>query len=124
MFASAYIENLGDGEFKVSVLPALAQLSNINDMIVQDFNGDGFLDVLAVENLYVSEIETPRNDAGTGLLLLGNGSGTFTVNRGAEIGFFAANDAKRMAVISVGASKGILVGNNNDELQYFEVLAN
>jgi hypothetical protein len=124
MFASAYIENLGAGEFKVSVLPALAQLSNINDMLVEDFNGDGFLDVLAVENLYVSEIETPRNDAGTGLLLLGDGKGTFTVNRGAEIGFYATKDAKRMAVISVGASKGILVGNNNDELQYFEVLAN
>lgn len=124
MFASAYIENLGDGEFKVAVLPTLAQLSNINDMVVQDFNGDGFLDVLAVENLYVSEIETPRNDSGTGLLLLGNGKGRFTVKRGADIGFYAPKDAKRMAVISIGARKGILVGNNNDELQYFEVLDN
>ncbi len=120
-FASAYIENLGDGKFQVSPLPAFAQLSNINDMLVQDFNGDGFLDVLAVENLYVSEIETPRNDAGTGLLLLGNGKGSFAAKRGAEIGFYAANDAKRIAIITVGTKKGILVGNNNDALQYFEL---
>jgi len=120
-FASAYIENLGDGSFSVAALPRLAQLSNINDMLVQDFNGDGFLDVLAVENLYVSEIETPRNDAGTGLLLLGNGKGAFTAKRGAEIGFYAAKDAKRMALITMGDKKGILVGNNNDRMQYFEV---
>jgi hypothetical protein len=124
IFTSSYIENLGGGEFKVSKLPVLAQLSNINDMIVRDFNEDGFLDILAVENLYVSEIETPRNDAGTGLLLLGNGQGEFTVKRGAEIGFYAPKDAKRMAPISIGSSKGILIGNNNDRMQYFKILPN
>lgn len=120
-FASAYIENIGDGSFKVTPLPSLAQLSNINDMLIKDFNGDGFLDVLAIENLYVSEIETPRNDAGTGLLLLGNGKGSFKAKRGAKTGFYAAKDAKRMTFIAVGNNKGILVGNNNDRLQYFEI---
>ena len=120
-FASTYIENLGNGTFTLRTLPSLSQLSNINDMLVQDFNGDGFLDVLAVENLYVSEIETPRNDAGTGLLLLGNGTGRFTVKRGAEIGFYAAKDAKKITAIDIGDEKGILIGNNNDRLQYFKL---
>ena len=120
-FASTYIENLGNGTFTLRTLPSLSQLSNINDMLVQDFNADGFLDVLAVENLYVSEIETPRNDAGTGLLLLGNGTGRFTVKRGAEIGFYAAKDAKKITAIDIGDEKGILIGNNNDRLQYFKL---
>ena len=119
-FASSYIENLGDGTFKVTPLPSLAQLSNINDMLIQDFNADGILDVLAIENLYVSEIETPRNDAGTGLLLLGDGKGNFNVKRGAEIGFYTPNDAKQIIPITVKNKEGILVGNNNGVLQYFE----
>ncbi|MEO9660568.1 MAG: VCBS repeat-containing protein, partial [Maribacter dokdonensis] len=40
-FASVYIENLGNGQFKITDLPNVAQLSNLNDMLVRDFNGDG-----------------------------------------------------------------------------------
>ncbi len=123
-FASVYIENLGGGNFKVKELPMLAQLSNINDMLVRDFNDDGFMDVLAVGNLFVSEIETPRNDAGTGLLLLGDGVGGFLINRGAEIGFYAARDAKKLVEISQGNQRHILVGNNNDILQSFSIKKN
>jgi hypothetical protein len=120
-FASMYIENLGQGKFKISSLPGLTQLTNINDMQVEDYNGDGHTDVLTVGNLFVSEIETPRNDAGTGLLLLGNGKGDFTPLRGAKIGFHAAGDAKRIATIKVSGKNHILVGNNNDVLQSFQL---
>src|SRR6056297_507983 len=120
-FTSAYIKNNGDGTFTVTPLPSLAQLSNINDMLIKDFNDDGFLDVLAIENLYVSEIETPRNDAGTGILLLGDGKGNFNVKRGAAIGFYVANDAKKISKMKVNNQNGILVGNNNAKLQFFEI---
>ncbi|WP_430428009.1 VCBS repeat-containing protein [Maribacter litoralis] len=123
-FASVYIENLGNGQFTISNLPNLAQLSNINDMHVSDFNGDGWLDVLAVGNLYVSEIETPRNDAGTGILLLGDGKGAFTAKRGSETGFFADGDAKKLVAINNDQNNYFLVGNNNDELQFFKLLKN
>ncbi|SIQ17466.1 VCBS repeat-containing protein [Maribacter ulvicola] len=123
-FASVYIENLGNGQFKMTNLPNLAQLSNLNDMLVRDFNDDGALDVLAVGNLFVSEIETPRNDAGTGILLLGNGKGAFTAQRGSEVGFFAAKDAKKLVTISNVQNDYFLVGNNNDILQFFELQKN
>lgn len=120
-FASVYIENIGDGKFKMTNLPNLAQLTNLNDMLISDFNGDGSLDVLAVGNLYVSEIETPRNDAGTGVLLLGDGKGSFTEKRGSEIGFYAAKDAKKLITITNNKKDYYLVGNNNDALQFFEL---
>ena len=120
-FASVYIENIGDGKFKMSNLPNLAQLTNLNDMLISDFNDDGSLDVLAVGNLYVSEIETPRNDAGTGVLLLGDGKGSFTAKRGSEIGFYAAKDAKKLITITNNKKDYYLVGNNNDALQFFEL---
>ncbi|MEP3373035.1 MAG: VCBS repeat-containing protein [Maribacter dokdonensis] len=120
-FASVYIENLGNGQFKITDLPNVAQLSNLNDMLVRDFNGDGALDVLAIGNLYVSEIETPRNDAGTGLLLLGDGNGSFSAKRGSEIGFFADRDAKKLVTLSNVQNDYFLVGNNDDVLQIFEL---
>ncbi|TDS19079.1 VCBS repeat protein [Maribacter caenipelagi] len=120
-FASVYIENKGNGQFVITNLPNLAQFSNLNDMLIRDFNGDGALDVLAIGNLFVSEIETPRNDAGTGILLLGNGKGAFTTQRGSEIGFFANKDAKKLVSINNGQKEYFLVGNNNDVLQFFEL---
>jgi hypothetical protein len=123
-FASVYIENVGNGQFNVTNLPNLAQLSNLNDMHVSDFNGDGTLDVLAVGNLYTSEIETPRNDAGTGVLMLGNGKGGFTVQRGSEIGFHADKDAKKLVFLNHNQKNYYLVGNNDDQLQFFELQRN
>ena len=118
-FASSYIENLGNGCFKVSPLPWQVQCSNINAIKVDDFNGDGHPDALMAGNLFVSEIETPRNDAGTGLLLLGNGNGTFLPVAARESGFFARGDAKKIAVITNKGYRKILVANNNDILQAF-----
>lgn len=123
-FASSYIENLGDGTFSLSPLPNYAQLSNINDMILDDFDQDGHLDVLAVQNLFVSEIETPRNDAGTGLLLLGKGDGTFTVCQYAQSGFFANGDAKKIIPLTTPNGKKVVVGSNNGKLQTFEFNGN
>ena len=123
-FASSYIENLGNGSFKVTALPRMAQISNINDIIVRDFNGDGNLDLLTVNNLYVSEIETPRNDAGTGLLLLGDGKGQFRPIEGEQSGFFARGDAKEIVQLVINEKPFVLVANNNDTLQVFSLNLN
>ncbi|UNY99190.1 VCBS repeat-containing protein [Zhouia spongiae] len=117
-FASVYIENQGNGKFNMSMLPRMAQLSNINDFIVGDFNDDNHLDVLFVGNLFVSEIETTRNDAGTGGLLLGDGKGSFTFESQLKSGFFTRKDAKKMKFIK--DRDIIIVVNNNDIVQFFK----
>ena len=70
-FASCFVKNNGGGQFSTEPLPREAQFSSINGMVVDDFNKDGNLDILAAGNLFVSEVETPRNDAGKGVYLLG-----------------------------------------------------
>ncbi|MBL4879732.1 MAG: VCBS repeat-containing protein, partial [Oleispira sp.] len=62
-FASIYLENK-DGKFITHQLPIEAQLSSINEILIDDYDKDGFLDLLIAGNLYASEAETPRNDAG------------------------------------------------------------
>ena len=121
-FASAYLENNGNGTFKTIQLPNIAQTSSINGIIIQDFNLDGFKDLLVTGNLYPAEIETPRNDAGTGLFLIGNGKGNFKPTSIKNSGFYAPHDAKDMRTIKVGDTEVILVANNNDEIQAIKYL--
>lgn len=118
-FATSYLENIGNGKFILSNLPNNAQFSSTNGILVKDFNNDKHLDVLLVGNLYTSEIETMRNDAGTGVLLYGNGNGSFIPIDNEESGFFADKDAKKIRMID-GKKKLVLVANNNDEVQLFE----
>ena len=110
------------GNFNSIDLPYQAQLSSINDILINDYTKDGINDILIVGNLFTSEIETPKNDAGNGLLLIGNGDGTFYSNTRTDTGFYAPSDAKKVISINLKEEQGILVGNNNDLLQYFKVL--
>lgn len=120
-FASHFIENLGNGQFALSPLPYQAQLSSINAFHIEDFNADGQQDILAVGNLFVSEIETPRNDAGVGLFLQGKSGNNLQSIPVAESGFYTPLDAKKMAKINIGGIAHILVANNNDRLQLFKI---
>jgi hypothetical protein len=123
-FASCYLENNGNGNFVIKPLPNEAQLSSINDIITEDIDGDGNPDILAAGNLFDLEVVTPRNDAGVGVFLKGDGKGNFTVVPPAISGFFAPGDVKSISLVHLNnsiAKKAILVGNNNSELQMFKV---
>ena len=119
-FASVYIENR-DGAFILHQLPNIAQISSINQIIVQDFDGDSNLDAIIAGNLFRSEVETPRNDAGTGLFLKGDGKGNFEALSSSDTGFFAIGDVKDMVPIVIGGKEYILVGKNSDYLQFIEL---
>jgi hypothetical protein len=114
------MENLGGADFKLDRLPMRSQFSSVNDMLVNDFNKDGNLDLLVIGNLFVSEIETTRNDAGTGLLMYGDGKGEFHSVTLDESGFFSNRDAKKIRLIENAGRKLVLVANNDDKLQVFE----
>ncbi|MBT8305971.1 MAG: VCBS repeat-containing protein [Maribacter sp.] len=120
-FASTYVENLGNGKFKTRQLPNALQLSNVNDTSILDYNNDGHLDILAVSNLFVSEIETPRNDAGIGLLMLGDGTGGFTSVPGYESGFLARKDTKKLGLLKHKEGLVMVVANNDDTVQFFRL---
>ncbi|MFK5889124.1 MAG: VCBS repeat-containing protein [Flavobacteriaceae bacterium] len=113
VFTSSYVENLGNGTFKVTALPNLAQLSSINKTIVKDFDGDGNLDCVIAGNLYESEIETPRNDSSIGLFLKGDGKGHFKAISRGESGFYAPGDVKDMVSIKTKDNTNYILTASN-----------
>ena len=121
-FASIYIENKGQGKFVMTALPNEAQISSVNDMLLDDFDGDGFKDILLAGNLFTSEIETTRNDAGIGLLLKGNGKGNFEPVPALQSGFYLPYDVKKLALLKTSKGDMIISANNNDILVTFKVL--
>lgn len=121
IFESCYIENKGNGNFKLSPLPKMAQLSSVNSLLLHDFDGDGNKDILLAGNIHGSEVETPRNDAGTGLWLKGDGNGQFTPVTSRESGFYAPHVVNNMKLLKKDNELIVLVGNNDEKMQSFVV---
>jgi len=119
-FASVYLENQ-QGKFVVHKLPIEAQVSSINQVLIDDYDKDGNLDVLIAGNLYASEVETPRNDAGHGLFLKGNEKGELTPVSALQSGLFIPGDTKDLSKIRVKDQEYIIAAKNNDFLQFIKV---
>jgi hypothetical protein len=119
-FASVYMEN-NNGKFIIHELPMETQISSINKILVDDFDDDGALDALIAGNLFVSEVETPRNDGGYGLFLKGNNTGVFEAITASESGFFVTGDTKDLKPIKTKDERFIIAAKNNDSLQFIKI---
>jgi hypothetical protein len=118
-FASGIYFNQGNGNYQFESFDNQVQISSINGIVVDDFNEDGKQDILTAGNLYVSEVETTRNDASVGLLLSGSQRGFSPVTL-AQSGFYAPGDVKNIMVAeNAGGEKFVVVANNNDKVQVF-----
>lgn len=120
-FSSMIFMNDGNGNFSPKELPYRAQFSSVNEALTNDYNKDGITDILLIGNMHQVEIETPRNDAGIGALLLGTESGNYEFSPTNKSGFFTPGDTKRMIEIETKNGLLILVANNNDILQVFKL---
>lgn len=76
----------GTNGFEAFPLPTEAQFAPGLGLTVGDFNGDGNEDVILAQNFFGTDSDTPRHDAGRGLLLEGDGRGQFAAVSGQESG--------------------------------------
>jgi hypothetical protein len=114
---SCFIENKGDGTFSVRPLPMEAQFSPVFGIVVDDFNRDGFPDVLLAGNSYSSETYSGWYDASVGTLLLGDGKGSFSVVNNQVSGLSLDQDTKALAQVAAGKETWIVATNNNGPVQ-------
>ena len=115
-FATTYFENHGNGTFSARPLENMAQITSVNAIQVEDFDKDGNLDMVLLGNLYGAEVETPRNDAGVGLLMKGDGNGNFTAVPMHRSGLYIPGEIKHIRSIQVSDQRMLLFARNNDKL--------
>jgi hypothetical protein len=118
---SSWIENLGNGQFKMHPLPFEAQLAPIYGILPIDLDDDDRIDLLLVGNDYGMEVQQGRADALVGLALRNIGQGSFSAIPLENSHFFVPGDGKSIAALN-NANKQLLIiaTQNNDSIKVFE----
>ena len=120
-FASAYIENKGDGTFSIKNLPTEAQLFPIFAFCIDDVDGDGSKDIIAVGNLNAAQPDIGRYDSGYGIVLTGNGKGSFEALTSEQSGFVVRGEGRDVkSLVTSGSKKLYLVARNNSSIKVFQ----
>jgi enediyne biosynthesis protein E4 len=95
--ASMLFINAGS-HFEGVPLPKEAQFAPAFGLAVADFDGDGSEDVFVSQNFFATQPQTPRSDAGRGLLLRGDGVGGFASVPGHQSGVMVYGEQRGCAV--------------------------
>jgi hypothetical protein len=113
---SLMLMNNGDSGFSVDPLPLEAQLFPVMSIHSMDVNSDGNLDLLLGGNLYdVKPSMGGRQDAGFGLVLIGDGEGNFKPIEPNKSGFFVEGEIRAIKSIQINNNSGYVMVARNDD---------
>jgi hypothetical protein len=91
-------------------------------MSVDDFDGDGNLDVIMNGNDYGTEVTTGRYDAFNGLMLKGDGKGNFKPLSILQSGIYIPGNGKALVKLIGAHGKYLLAASQNrDAMKIFEL---
>jgi hypothetical protein len=119
--ASVVLLNDGKGHFEFLELPVAAQLSPGFGVVVTELTGDGIPDVLIAQNFFAPQPETGRMDGGCGVLLQGQGDGTFKTIPPRQSGIVLPEDATAASAMDLNADgqPDLIVATNNGPVHRF-----
>lgn len=112
---TAYFESAKDGKFKEKPLPVQAQFSPVFSITPEDFDGDGFKDIVLFGNINQSRLRFGKYDANHGILLKGNGKGSFSYVSQQKSGFNIRGDVRSAITIN----NTLILGINQDKMRAF-----
>lgn len=120
-FQSILLLNMGDGVYEKQILSKEAQMFPILDCVSIDINKDGYEDVIVAGNIYETEVETPRLDAISGLVLISNGKNGYSCMNYNKAGLYIQGNVKSLEIIKTAKSNLLLNSVNNGHLGMHQI---
>ncbi len=118
-FRSMYMINQGGKGFEIHPLPWQAQLFPLMDVVQGDWNRDGKYDFILIGNEFNTEVETPRWDAGYGVVLSWEGSKGFEVWDVQNSGIYLFGNYKKCVTLNTQFGEVLLFVQNNGPLSIY-----
>lgn len=120
-FNSILLLNNGDGTFSLEQLPIEAQsLPNLTYVFL-DVNKDGFEDVIVGGNIYNTEVETPRLDSFSGLVMLSNQKDGYEIVSNSYTGIRMNGNIKDFQLVKSITATFLIATENNGKLKSFKL---
>lgn len=110
---NAWLENTGDGKFRLRDLPVAAQFSAIQGAVVGDFDGSGRNEIFCAGNFYPFRVQLGREDAGKGLLLAWDKKSGFLSKGYETTGVWADGDIRDVLGLRLGQKDQVIILSKN-----------
>ncbi len=121
-FRSILLINKGDGIFEKQILPIEAQMFPILDCISYDVNKDGYEDLIVAGNIYETEVETPRLDGISGVVLLSNKKDGYDSMKYSKTGLYLDGNTKSLEIIKTEKGNILLNTANKQSIGVHQLL--
>ncbi len=118
-FESGVMINEGNSNYRFIPFPEMAQLSTINDLVIDDLDNDGIKDILVCGNSDDPAVMVGNYDATSALLLKGTGKGTFITVSPADNGLTVNGESRKMVYLKDKNGTSLIFLKNNDAVQVF-----
>ncbi|MEO6133060.1 MAG: VCBS repeat-containing protein [Saprospiraceae bacterium] len=119
-FKSGIFWGTADGDYRWEAFPFEAQISPIVGFSISDADGDGKPEVMTAGNLFDTEVETTRYDAGTGVIMSWTADG-WVCHSPQETGFYAGGNIRALKEIKVGDKNCVLLARGDDVLSLVQI---
>ena len=113
---SIYLENKGNGSFKIHKLPNKAQFAPIQDFAFVDIDKDGQKELITVGDLFPVEVETVRYDASYGAVFKFKND-KFTAIPLTKTGFSTSGDTRKI----IQLKDKLIISNNNGGVDTYKI---
>ena len=115
--ASSVFENVSGRVLRRRDLPQQAQVAPVQDLLIMDVNGDSNKDLIVVGNQYGMRAAVGRQNAGRGLVMLGDGAMGF--EGAGSRGLSATQDARELRATITPDHTLILIASNDGDLEIY-----
>ncbi len=118
--SSCVLKNNGSGQFEITPLPLLAQIASVNAIQIDDFNSDGFQDVLLAGNNYEINTQLSQLDASHGVVLINDKKGNLLADFDQSQQVQITGAARDIQKIKIKNNWFYLIAKNNDNIQILQ----